>query len=197
MRPLLTIVSLCLCFYLTRAQEGEQPWCDQGIGHYALDMPGADDCSFGLFHADAHGNPFTNRVSGHVFANFQSGIGCSETTIHHSQPIAGQLVIAENDQYLFSTLTDENGEFIFFIDTGTFTLRTIPILPGLIPCSNAVVIQLTGHNVEIEQDFVMDQIDACDVVSIDISAPFLQPCSLNSYRVKVCNQGAATQYAPQ
>ncbi len=136
-----------------------------------------------LLKVDANGIAFTNDISGYVFhddgnCNYDSG----ESTL------SDWMVEIKKGNEVYYRMSDDNGYYSIAVDTGDYTIRTIPPSDVWSACEPIVVsfddfFQQETANVGAEPEF------DCPVLSVDISIGSLRRCYDRTYTVDYCNLG--------
>ncbi len=91
------------------------------------------------------------------------------------------------------TSTDSAGRYLFFLDTGSYTLHTSPPFALLWSvCDSALQVQLPVIQDTTVQDLNVQAIGDCALMSVQVAIPKLRRCFENPVYVQFCNQGTET-----
>jgi len=143
-----------------------------------------------LIQTDSVGNVYTNIVRGKVFQ--RDGFSCEAEV--DDPPIAGVSVSFEKGGEIFSTVTDSSGNYEILLDTGTYQITLSEPSPfwTSAPCFNGEPLVLDGFYQTTVQDFGFEPlINACPLIHVDITSPFLRRCFSSSVNIQLTNVGAA------
>lgn len=138
-----------------------------------------------IFKTNASGDIHTNFIQGKVL------IDEDEDCFPDNDESALQdwLVFAQGAETYFGT-TDANGNYSIRVDTGTYDVILLPKNPYWEICEDTimdVVIDMFYDTTFIDYSVKKD-ID-CPFMNVDISVPFLLPCSTDDFVVEYCNDG--------
>jgi hypothetical protein len=136
---------------------------------------------------DANGDIYTSYLKGKVFYDQDGGCDLDPG----EQSFEDWLVRAESDDQTFFGSTDANGNYLIAVDTGTYKVEAIPINGNWISCQpNGVNILIDNFYDSTTIDFpIQAQVLGCPLMEVDISTPFLSPCSDVTYTVDYINNG--------
>ena len=106
----------------------------------------------------------------------------------------GIVVLNNGENYAFS---DQNGNFILNVDTGTHTISYVP--PNSLwgqNCSDGLQsyeVHITSLEDTIQNlNFASVILSTCPLMKIDVNTPFQRRCFTNTYTVQYGNEGTAT-----
>lgn len=140
-----------------------------------------------LIKTDGLGNTITSFISGIIFNE-----RCNDFEPQGKLALEGWLVKAESADKTYFGSTDQNGEFNIRVDTGRYNVTVLPVTPYWTTCVPG------GYIVNIDQFYDTTKLNFpitaeinCPFLEIDISTPFLAPCSDVIYNVNYCNLGTA------
>lgn len=102
------------------------------------------------------------------------------------------IVEAFGDNGYFYGVTDENGDYEFVIDTGSYNVTAIPPSPLWSLCDGPQQITMPMFYDTTTVDFFVGADVVCPVMDVDISTPLLRRCLDNTYYVVACNNGTTT-----
>jgi len=146
---------------------------------------GAQINGVSIFKTNASGEVYTNYIQGKVAFDLDADcvVDAGET------PLQDWLVVAHGAKSFFGT-TDINGEYSIRVDTGTYDLILLPKNPYWNICEDTIsnLVFDTSYDTTFIDFAVKDSIQ-CPFLEVDISTPFLLPCSTDDYTVTYCNQG--------
>ncbi len=98
------------------------------------------------------------------------------------------LVKVEGANQDFYRLTDAEGQYDFWLDTGNYIV-TLQLPNGLwTTCDNDIPVELSFNNPETV-DFGLQADILCPQLEVDVSTPFLRRCFDNTYTLSYCNTG--------
>ncbi len=138
-----------------------------------------------LFKTDFGGNIHTNYVQGKVA--FDEDNDCFIDS--DERALQDWLVFAEGAETFFGT-TDAAGNYSIRVDTGTYDIILLPKNPYWEICEDTI----TDVTIDVFYDTtfidfsVKKNID-CPFLDVDISVPFLLPCTTKDLVVTYCNNG--------
>lgn len=140
-----------------------------------------------LTRTDGLGNIYTNYIRGKVF--YDQDEGCDLD--NGEQPFPGWLVRATGSDKSFFGSTDANGNYLIRVDTGAYVVDAIPANSYWESCfPNGVPLNLTDFYDTTQVNFpIKDMNIACPYLDVDISTPFLAPCTEVNYTVEYENTG--------
>jgi uncharacterized repeat protein (TIGR01451 family) len=147
----------------------------------------ANDVSLTL--TDGNGDIYTSYISGKVFYD-QDG-ACDFDP--GEQPFNDWLVRVKGTEETYFGSSDENGNFLILVDTGTYVVEAIPANSNWESCSpNGVNIIIDNFYDTTAVNFPMTAtILDCPFMEVDVSTPFLAPCTDIVYTVAYANDGTA------
>lgn len=138
-----------------------------------------------LFKTDFAGNVHTNYIQGKVA--FDEDNDCFLDS--DERALQDWLIFAEGEETYFGT-TDAAGNYSIRVDTGTYDIILLPKNPYWEICEDTI----TDITIEVFYDTtffdfsVKKNID-CPFLDVDISVPFLLPCTTKDLVVSYCNNG--------
>jgi hypothetical protein len=105
--------------------------------------------------------------------------------------LSGWIIEAtENTTGIISYATTNSlGYYSMGLDTGTFTLKAIPINSLWTICVSSISIASTSVNNVDTLSFGAQPVTSCPLLQVDISTPLLRRCVSNIYTVSYCNNG--------
>jgi len=144
--------------------------------------------SVSLTLTDEAGAIYTSYLRGKVFYDQDGGCDPDPT----EQPFNDWLVRARDqngDTYYGST--DENGNFLIRVDTGDYIINAVPLNSYWESClPNGVNLLIDNFYDTTTVNFPMQvATPACPYMEVDISTPFLAPCTDVVYTVDYANNG--------
>lgn len=143
-----------------------------------------------LVKADGQGNTITNLVTGRVYRDVDEG--CNGYDLTRDVPLNDWLVQVsgkENGRVYYGT-TDEEGRYNILVDTGSYNVSVLPVNAYWSNCVEAgYEITLTEFYDTTTLNFPVTASIDCPYLEVDVSTPFLTPCSDIVYTVDYCNIG--------
>ena len=140
-----------------------------------------------LTRTDGLGNIYTNYIRGKVF--YDQDEGCDLD--NGEQPFPSWLVRTKGANQTYFGATDQNGNYLIRVDTGAYVVEVIPANAYWESCfPDGVPINLTSfYDTTLVNFPVKDMNIACPYLEVDISTPFLAPCTDINYTVEYENTG--------
>ncbi|NRB48945.1 MAG: T9SS type A sorting domain-containing protein [Saprospiraceae bacterium] len=142
-----------------------------------------------LLKLDGSGNVVTNQISGTIQYKPDGCAGPDST----ATPLEDWLVIAESADETYFITSDSNGFYSALVDTGTYTIKTLPpnnLWDVCEPEINIVALNEFYDTTEINFD-VTGGVD-CPAMQVDVTTPFIVNCENAIYSVSYCNLGPIT-----
>lgn len=141
-----------------------------------------------LIKTDSSGNVFTSYLQGKVF--FDEDAECDfdegETALQD------WLIMASGEQTFFGT-TDVNGNYCFRVDTGSYDVTLLPKNTYWNICEGTISdVQIHEFYDTTFVNFPVKDSIACPLLEVDVSTPFLLPCSTRDFTLSYCNNGPAS-----
>jgi uncharacterized repeat protein (TIGR01451 family) len=141
-----------------------------------------------LTTTNPEGGIFTNYIRGTVFQDLDSSCDLDPG----ERRLEGWLVRAIGSEDTFYGTTDANGAYEILVDTGSFVVQPLPINKNWESC------QPNGINITFSEtyDFInlngpmTASVPDCPSMEVDVSTPFLSPCSDITYTVRYANEGS-------
>ncbi|MCB0572627.1 MAG: T9SS type A sorting domain-containing protein [Phaeodactylibacter sp.] len=142
-----------------------------------------------LTRTDGNGDIYTNYIKGKVFNDLNENCQLNST----EPPFAGWLVRARGEEATFFGSTGPSGNYIIRVDTGNYVVEAIPINTYWESCTpNGVNLTLTNFYDTTTVNFPIKATDMiCPYMEVDVSTPFLAPCTEVVYTVSYANNGTA------
>ncbi|MBL7825809.1 MAG: DUF11 domain-containing protein, partial [Saprospiraceae bacterium] len=125
-------------------------------------------------------------VEGHI--KVDSDADCS--TEDSQAPFKNVVIEAKGTNYSYYTNTDDQGKYLFFVDTGAYEVK--PKVPNQLWWSFCDTAQLTVLTELFEHDtldFAALALVDCPLISVDLGLNTLRRCFNNEVFVQYCNQG--------
>jgi uncharacterized repeat protein (TIGR01451 family) len=135
---------------------------------------------------------YTNHLSGKVFIDggdcvLQQGeTGLENWIIRASSPTA-----------TFFGTTDENGNYDFFIDEGSYTVEVLLKNELWESCVTSYSVSFNSEYDTLVRNFPLLKNVECPLLTVDVSAPVVQNCSNIGYTVTYCNDGTIAADTPR
>ncbi len=149
-----------------------------------------------LVKSDAQGNIRTNYVEGRIFRDLDGN--CE---FNFDDNLEGWLVKAENANATYFGSSNANGRYYILADTGEFLVTLMPPGPDIWQACegfDSTLVTFETFYDSITVDFPVDTLgDPCPYLEIDVTAPFLNPCSEVVYTVTYCNVGTEAAIADE
>lgn len=123
-------------------------------------------------------------IEGNVFVdngNCQLDLG--------EKPLSDWIVTLQGANEFLYASTDEEGNYLFRVDEGEYTLNLKVDNETWEPCFNDRTFDITGTLDSFTVDFPVTAQHECAYMEIDISAPELVICEATDYKVQYCNKG--------
>lgn len=142
-----------------------------------------------LMKLDGTGNVVTNQISGKIQYKADGCAGPDST----ATPLEDWLVIAESADETYFITSDTNGFYSALVDTGTYTIKTLPpnnLWDVCEPEIHIVALNEFYDTTEINFD-ITGGVD-CPAMQVDVTTPFIVNCQNAIYSVSYCNLGPAT-----
>ena len=142
-----------------------------------------------LTRTDGNGDIYTNYIRGKVF--YDQNENC---LLNNGEPAFNDwLVRARGETETFFGSTDQNGNYIIRVDTGNYVVEAIPINTYWESCSpNGVNLTLTNFYDTTTVNFPVKATDViCPYMEVDVSTPFLAPCTDVVYTLSYANNGTS------
>jgi uncharacterized repeat protein (TIGR01451 family) len=175
----------------TATEEGRdiQPTADGGFiitGYNAQVLTSFNDLI--LIKTDGLGTVVSNYLNGRVIWDEDGQCDLDP----NERPLAGWLVQAESPKGIFYATTDENGYYQIALDTGTYTVRALPLNLYWEGCSlQGTRVEFRAFYDSIRVDFPMKPGVLCPFMEVEVATPFLAVCENLEYTVSYCNIGTA------
>ena len=136
---------------------------------------------------DGNGDIYTSYISGKVFYDQDGACDLDPG----EQPFKDWLVRAKGTDETFFGSSDENGNFLIRVDTGTYVVEAIPANSNWESCSpNGVNLIIDNFYDTTAVNFpIQASIMNCPFMEVDVSTPFLAPCTDVVYNVAYANDG--------
>ncbi|MEZ4966855.1 MAG: hypothetical protein R2791_16545 [Saprospiraceae bacterium] len=142
----------------------------QGLGNYRTVAP----VSLGAY------------INGHVRRDADAE--CS--TPDAQDPLRNWIVGAEGG-YDYYTVTDVDGGYVFFVDTGSYTVSAHPPSPLIWAlCDSTSMVSADSLFATDTVDFAASAIVDCPLMSVDVVIPLLRRCFDNTVFIEYCNIGS-------
>lgn len=138
-----------------------------------------------VFKVDSNGEFYSNSIMGRVTMDE------AEDCLPDANPIHLQnwIVTATGTDQVFSTTTDENGQYELRTGLGTYVVSVVPPVDYWTACENEVIVEFTAQAQNRIVDFTLQTGIDCPYMTVNISTPFLRRCFPNIYTVQYCNKG--------
>lgn len=135
------------------------------------------------------GEIYSNYIRGTVFQDLDNACDFDPGEL----PLKGWLVRAQGEEGTFYGTTDENGVYEILVDTGSYVVQPLPINENWESCQpNGINITFTEIYDSINLNGPMKAaLPDCPLMELDVSTPFLAPCSEVNYKLKYANNGTA------
>ncbi len=142
-----------------------------------------------LYKVDALGNVYTHHIAGRVFLD-----EAEDCTLDGIEPgLENWIVTAAGDETFYAS-TDSNGYYDLLLDTGEYKVTVaLPNFSWLL-CQPSYTVQALAVYDTTELDIPVQPGPPCPYMEVNISTPFIRPCSLGFYVVNYCNLGTDTAY---
>lgn len=142
-----------------------------------------------LLKLDGTGNVVTNRISGTIQYKPEGCAGPDST----ATPLADWLVVAESADETYFITSDSNGFYSAIVDTGTYTIKTLPPNNLWDVCEPEIhIVALTEFYDTTEINFDVTAGTDCPAMQVDITTPYIVNCENAVYSVSYCNVGPIT-----
>jgi len=138
-----------------------------------------------LVKYDSQGNTLFNQLKGTVYIDDNNDCSLSLT----EEPINGWQVIAYDDNQLYTSTTDDNGNYNIDIGLGDYQVFTTPTSEYWNICNGSVNLEFVNSFDTITQNFGAQAMVDCPDMWVDLAAPFLRNCVDNTYHISYCNYG--------
>jgi hypothetical protein len=142
-----------------------------------------------LIKLDGTGNVVTNQISGTIK---YAAEGCDSSD---SLAIALEdwLVVAESADQTYFITTDSNGFYTAKVDTGTYTIKTLPPNNLWDVCEPEIhIVALNEFYDTTEINFGVTAGADCPAMNVDVTTPFIVNCENATYAISYCNLGPVT-----
>ena len=139
-----------------------------------------------LMKLDGTGNVVTNQISGTIryFADGCDGLDSLAV------PLDDWLVVAESADQTYFITTDSNGFYTAKVDTGTYTIKTLPPNNLWDVCEPEIhIVALNEFYDTTEINFGVTAGADCPAMQVDVTTPYLINCENAIYAVSYCNLG--------
>jgi len=139
-----------------------------------------------LMKLDGTGNVVTNQISGTIkyFADGCDGLDSLAV------PLDDWLVVAESADQTYFITTDANGFYTAKVDTGTYTIKTLPPNNLWDVCEPEIhIVALNEFYDTTEINFGVTAGADCPAMQVDVTTPYLINCENAIYTVSYCNLG--------
>ncbi len=139
-----------------------------------------------LMKLDGTGNVVTNQISGTIkyFADGCDGLDSLAV------PLDDWLVVAESADQTYFITTDSNGFYTAKVDTGTYTIKTLPPNNLWDVCEPEIhIVALNQFYDTTEINFGVTAGADCPAMQVDVTTPYLINCENAIYTVSYCNLG--------
>ncbi len=112
-------------------------------------------------------------------------------------PLGGWLVTASGAGGSFSTITDDNGFYEFYVPVGEYTVVPFPPSQAWEGCWDVGNVNALVEGGVATFDFIYTQLVSCPELAVSLSTPLLRRCFNSWYYVSICNIGTETAFAPE
>lgn len=131
-----------------------------------------------------------STLDGFVYADYNNDCNYNTGDLPFDQVIVEAQRVS--DGFTFYGVSDTNGYYSLFVDTGSYTITShLPYPIYWQACTNTTSVVFNGQNRQTV-DLGMEEIVHCPLLSIDLSAPYLRATGGGSaYTISVCNTGSA------
>ena len=143
-----------------------------------------------LVKTNDRGEIITNYLSGKVFYDADEACGAYDLTA--DIPLRGWLLRARglDTGRVFYGTTDEEGDYRIRVDTGRYRVEVLPVNEYWESCaSEGYEVALPEFYDSVSRDFPMIPKTRCPHLEVDVSTPFLEPCTEVIYTVDYRNNG--------
>lgn len=153
-----------------------------------LVISGSLNSSLFVLKVDSNGLVTSSLVDGRI--SYDDDLDCVSEAAE--SPLRNWIVEVTGDDSQYSS-TDANGNYFLGLPDGDYTLRAVPPAPlwDVCPPTAALSVPDTGLLL-IHQNFSVDALVACPLMSVELSTARLRRCFPNTYYVHYCNDGTAT-----
>lgn len=141
-----------------------------------------------LTTTNPRGSIFTNYIRGTVFQDLDGACDLDPG----ERPLEGWLVRAQGQDKAYYGTTNENGRYEILVDTGSFVVQPLPVNKNWASCQpNGINITFTEIYDSISLNGPMTAVvPDCPRMEVDVSSPFVAPCSEITYTVRYANEGS-------
>lgn len=139
-----------------------------------------------LLKLDGTGNVVTNQISGTIKYAPEGCDGPDSLAV----PLDDWLVVAESADQTYFITTDSNGFYTAKVDTGTYTIKTLPPNNLWDVCEPEIhIVALNEFYDTTEINFGVTAGADCPAMQVDVTTPYLINCENAIYAVSYCNLG--------
>jgi hypothetical protein len=141
----------------------------------------------------SNGNLYRSKNSvlngAYLHGNLHKDLDANCDTPEPADSLANWIVQAEGNNTWY-TNSDSAGNYIFFIDTGSYQLTLRPKLNLFWDiCEDSVTVVLPAFLDSVQQDFKVLALADCPFMGVDLAVPYLERCFPSSAYVSYCNYG--------
>jgi len=103
--------------------------------------------------------------------------------------LAGFQVNATSTNSINTTYSDLDGNYYFYLDTGTYEIQLFPPQDIWESCNDPIDVTLANYEDEATVDLPAVAVVDCALLTVDLASPRLRRCFENFYVVNYCNIG--------
>jgi hypothetical protein len=143
-----------------------------------------------IVKVDPLGNTFSNYIEGKVF--FDEDEDCELDGAE--MPLDEWIVTAEgiNSGSFYVSLTDQQGDFILTVDTGSFEVKVYPTQALWEPCDPTQTVLFSNFYDSTTVNFPVQAKFLCPTMTVEIETGQVRKCGKPRYFIEYCNEGSAT-----
>ncbi|MEM1215853.1 MAG: hypothetical protein AAGJ82_09225, partial [Bacteroidota bacterium] len=110
--------------------------------------------------------------------------------------LAGVIVTATGDLFLYSAITDADGAYEMSVPVGDYTLTTTLPSTSWQACQDSYPVSVAAGEIA-EQDILLQRLISCPELQVDLMAGIIRRCFSGTYFLSVTNIGSETATDPQ
>ena len=99
-------------------------------------------------------------------------------------------ITADNGTFARSTYSDEDGNYILYLDTGNYIVNVFPPSTVWENCNPPVNVSLPEYELIETVDFSLTSLLDCPLLTVDVTSPIIRRCFDNFFIISYCNLGS-------
>ncbi len=166
------------------------PYPEYNWGIYQLDITPDQHLFINSYNYDHYRSAQAISEGAYIKGQILRDADADCSTADAQTPLNNTIVKAGDDQYEYLTTTDPGGQYVFFVDTGTYNVAAISANQVWWDyCDNPQTVVLTELLSTDTADFAAIALSDCPLIAVNVGAPTLRRCFQNPVYVQYCNRG--------